>query len=139
MPENQAPYADATIKHAAQTNYRDALFRLKDATDEDLVSAADLAEATGDMVLLRAVGAIEDMRGDLNTTYRYLMRAGGSVQEKFTARNMLPTESTIGALIGAYEPPLLHRGELAPNRYVLEQRKRKEQQKSVRRSQLFRR
>jgi hypothetical protein len=51
MPESSSPYADVPTKHVAQMNYRDSLFKLQDATPEQLTRAADLAEATGDQVL----------------------------------------------------------------------------------------
>jgi len=51
---------------------------------------------------------------------------------------MLPTDSTVDTLIGSFEPPRIARGDLAPNQYVLEARRRKESQHGVRDSGLFR-
>jgi len=139
IPENASPSATPADRNSAAMSYRDALYRLQDATPEDLDKAATMAEGTGDMALLRAVGFIADQHGDKATTYRYLQRAGQSVQERYTARNMLPTETTIGSLISAFEPPRIARGALAPSNLVLEARRRQRTAQATRDAGIFRR
>ena len=89
--------------------------------------------------MLRAVGLIADQRGDKANVHRYLKHAGTKVHERYTMRNMLPTDSTVGSLIHSFEPPRIARGALAPNQQVLDARRRKAAQESVRNAGIFRR
>ena len=84
IPENSSPTATPADRNTAAMSYRDAIYRLQDATPEELDKAATIAEGTGDMALLRAVGFLAE---DLSTTYRYLMRAGEKVHQKYTAQH----------------------------------------------------
>jgi len=138
IPENSAPGATPADKNSGTMSYRDALYRLQDATPEDLDKAATLAEASGDMALLRAVGLIADQRGDKEHVYRYLKAAGTKVHERYTLRNMLPTATTIGSLISGFEPPRVPRGALAPPHHVVEARKRQKYQQAAHEAQMFR-
>jgi len=48
---------------AANQSYRDAIYKLKNATPEELRASADLAAHIGDTEALRAAAAIGDFRG----------------------------------------------------------------------------
>ena len=132
------PAASPADRHAAAQDYRDALYRLADATPEQLDKAARLAEASGDTMLLRAVGLIADQRGDRATVERYLERAGEKTRERYTMRGMLPTPSTMRALTRSFEPPRIGRAALAPNEHVLDARRRAERQRVNRDDAIFR-
>jgi len=137
LPESSSPYATGADKHSAQMNYRDALYTASAAKESELGDHVALAEATGDMTMLRAAAAVADMRGNKEIVHRYLKAAGEKAFETYTRRNVMPTESTIGALTSAFAPPRIERSTLAPNQYVLERKQREESQKAVRRAGLF--
>jgi len=138
IPESSSPTAAPADKNTAAMNYRDALYRLQGATSEEFDNAATLAEASGDRAMLRAIGLVAGQRGDLANVYRYLQVAGEKTMERYTARNMLPTESTVGALIGSCEPPRIGRAALAPSPHVVEARHRQKQQRRFRDNSIFR-
>jgi hypothetical protein len=143
IPEMRAPAATPADRNSAAMSYRDALYRLHGADVEELDTAASIAEASGDMALLRAVGLIADQRGasfrdGKRLVYRYLERAGQKTTERYIARNMLPTDSTIGALVSSFEPPRIARGALAPSAAVLDGRRRQRAQRQNRDDAIFR-
>lgn len=138
IPENSSATATPADRNTAAMNYRDALYRLQDASPEDIDNAATIAEAAGDTAMLRAIGLLADQRGDRANVHRYLSHAGEKTRDRYTMRNMLPTESTIGSLISSFEPPRIARGALAPTQFVLEARRRQRTQQQARERDMFR-
>jgi hypothetical protein len=114
-------------------SYRDAIWRLKDADADELTAAADIAETTGDLELLKATALIADQRGDRALVHRYLQR-NPSAFDAYALRESLPTDATIGALVGAYQPRALNRNDLQPSPVAKRARKEKERAANARRA-----
>ena len=137
-PEHSSPSASPADKNTAALSYRDAVYRLQDATPEELDKAAAIAEATGDRALMRAVGVVADMRGDSEHVQRFLAHAGAKATERYEARNALPKGSTVDSLIAGFEPPRVHRGALAPSPIAMDIKRSREAQQAAGEAAMFR-
>jgi hypothetical protein len=124
------PNAGSTV------GYRDAIFRLTNASSSELTQAADIAERTGDMELLKAVGVVADMRGDRALAHRYFDRAPAAYDD-YVRRNSLPTDSTLGALTKAYSPRAIQPNQLTPSPIAQQRKKDAERAKNARKARIF--
>lgn len=135
---SHTPYADAATVHSREMNYRDAIYTAANAKDSELEGHMEIAEMTNDKMLMKAVAAVADKRGNQDLVFRYLSNAGDSVWETYTRRSVLPKESSMNALINAYKPRRVARGSLAPNAHAMQLKREREARESDERRRLFR-